>query len=105
MLTIDTAAALPAVAAALGVVHRAGWKHRSNCPCASAGRSTLSSYILALVPAIHHAIHRPRILNAQLARHGRPLAARPGSVNSEDLHDTCTFSQNCRASLGVPPHH
>ena len=40
--------------------------------------------ILALVPAVHHVIHRPRILDAQLARHGQPLSARPGSVIWKD---------------------
>ena len=33
-------------------------------------------------------IYGPRTLNAQLARHGEPFPARPGSVNSE--HPTCT---------------
>ena len=42
---------------------------------------------LTLVPAVHDGIHCPRIFNAQLARHGQSLPARPGCVNSED---TCT---------------
>src|ERR1035441_5221745 len=51
VLTIDTAAAPPGLADALGVAHSAGWKRRSNCPCVSAGRSASSSYIFALIPA------------------------------------------------------
>src|ERR1035437_1167486 len=45
---------------------------------------------------VHDVVHGPRILNAQLARHGRPLSIRAESinVNSEDRHllDTCLDS-------------
>src|ERR1035441_6719814 len=53
-LTIDTTEASPELAKALGVAHSTGWKRRSNCPCVSAGQSTLSSWLFpdeAGVPA------------------------------------------------------
>ena len=39
--------------------------------------------ILALVPTVQDAIYASRILNEELARHGRLLPIRPGSVNNE----------------------
>ena len=43
-VTMDTAATAPELAKEFLVAHSAGWKRRSNCPCASAGRSTSSSW-------------------------------------------------------------
>jgi hypothetical protein len=40
--------------------------------------------ILSAITAIHHVIHRSRILNAQFAWHGSKLLAAVKSVNSED---------------------
>jgi predicted phosphodiesterase len=39
--------------------------------------------VLALIPTVHDVIHGPRILDAQLARHARPLLTHAGSVSSE----------------------
>jgi hypothetical protein len=83
VLTIDTTATSPEPADGFGVAHSAGWRPGSNCPCVSAGRSASVSYILALIPTVHDVIHGPRILDAQLARHEKPLPTRAGSVNSE----------------------
>jgi hypothetical protein len=57
---IGTTATPPELWAAFLGAHSAGWKHTSNCPSASAERSTSISYTIALVPAVHDVIHCPR---------------------------------------------
>src|ERR1039458_6036157 len=44
VLTIDTAATASELMKEFLVAHSAGWKRRSNCPCASAGQSTSNSW-------------------------------------------------------------
>jgi hypothetical protein len=69
---------------------RLHWPLRFGASLAQRGQELLAVFvvpedILTLIPTVHDVIHGPRILHAQLARHGQPLAASPGSVKSEDF--------------------
>jgi hypothetical protein len=65
-LTIGTTAAVPPeLADWLGVAHLTGRRRRSNCPCVIARRSTSISYILALVPTVHHVCRAAGLAKAE----------------------------------------
>ena len=74
----------PELADGFGVVHSASWERSSQLHLCKRKAIHFKLIYPRGHPRVHREINHPRKLDAQLARHGSPLPARAGSVNSED---------------------
>src|ERR1035437_5206725 len=74
----------PELADGFGVVHSVRWERTSQLDLCKRKAIHFKLIYPRGHPRVHREINHPRKLDAQLARHGSPLPARAGNVNSED---------------------